>query len=294
MTYDVAGNLTNDTYTGAGSRTYDADNRMTTAWGGNNQSQVYNYNADGQRTRRKVNGVETWQVYGMDGELVAEYAASGAVGSPQKEYGYRNGQLLITAEAPTRTNVAVSLAGATATAQNYTPDSAYPGQHFQPAYANDGVRFTTTIGDHYWRDEHGLPSWLQIDFNGTKTIDEIDVYTMADNYATQADPSSTQTFSNYGTTAYNVQYWTGSAWATVSGGSITGNNLVWKKLNFTAITTSKIRVVANAAVDGVTRIVEVEAWTASTGVSANINWLVTDQLGTPRMVFDKTGWLATT
>ena len=34
----------------------------------------------------------------MDGELVAEYAASGATGSPQKEYGYRNGQLLVTAE----------------------------------------------------------------------------------------------------------------------------------------------------------------------------------------------------
>jgi hypothetical protein len=56
----------------------------------------YADNADGQRVRRKVNGVETWQVYGFDGELLAEYAASGAVGSPQKEYGYRNGQLLVT------------------------------------------------------------------------------------------------------------------------------------------------------------------------------------------------------
>ena len=25
----------------------------------------YTYNADGQRVRRKVNGVETWQVYGL-------------------------------------------------------------------------------------------------------------------------------------------------------------------------------------------------------------------------------------
>ena len=29
---------------------------------------------------------------------VAEYAASAAASSPQKEYGYRNGQLLVTAE----------------------------------------------------------------------------------------------------------------------------------------------------------------------------------------------------
>jgi hypothetical protein len=59
---------------------------------------TYTYNADGQRVRRKVDGAETWQVYGMDGELVAEYAASAAPASPQKEYGYRNGQLLITAD----------------------------------------------------------------------------------------------------------------------------------------------------------------------------------------------------
>ena len=95
MTYDNAGNLTTDTYTGAGSRTYDAENRMTQAWGGNNQQQFYTYNADGQRVRRKVDGVETWQIYGMDGELLAEYAANGATASPQKEYGYRNGQLLV-------------------------------------------------------------------------------------------------------------------------------------------------------------------------------------------------------
>jgi YD repeat-containing protein len=63
---DSAGNLTTDTYTGAGSRIYDAENRMTKAWGGNNQWQEYAYNADGQRVRRKVDAVETWQVYGFD------------------------------------------------------------------------------------------------------------------------------------------------------------------------------------------------------------------------------------
>ena len=55
-------------------------------------------NADGQRVRRKVNGVETWQVYVIGGELLAEYAASRSPSNPQKEYGYRNGQLLITAD----------------------------------------------------------------------------------------------------------------------------------------------------------------------------------------------------
>jgi RHS repeat-associated protein len=99
MIYDPVGNLTTDTYTGIGDRVYDAENRMTRAWGGNNQWQEYSYNADGQRTRRKLGTQETWQVYGMDGELLAEYGAAAAPSSPLKEYGYRNGQLLVTATA---------------------------------------------------------------------------------------------------------------------------------------------------------------------------------------------------
>ena len=53
----------------------------------------------------------------------------------------------------------------------------------------------------------------------------------------------------------------------------------------------------NAAADGVARIAEVEAWGTAAGAGstvADIEWLVTDQLGTPRMIFDKTGSLANT
>jgi RHS repeat-associated protein len=100
MSYDAAGNLTNDTYTGAGTRTYDAENRITSAWGGNNQAQLYGYDANGQRIKRTVDGVETWQVYGFEGELLAEYPANGPAASSKKEYGYRNGQLLVTVDAP--------------------------------------------------------------------------------------------------------------------------------------------------------------------------------------------------
>ena len=103
MSYDSVGNLTNDTYTGAGSRVYVAENRMTQAWGGNNQWQYYTYNADGQRTRRKIDGQETWQIYGFEGELLAEYALNAAPQVPNKEYGYRNGELLIVAEGKTQT-----------------------------------------------------------------------------------------------------------------------------------------------------------------------------------------------
>src|SRR2546427_12841369 len=99
------------------------------------------------------------------------------------------------------------------------------------------------------------------------------------------------TLSLYGLAGFDVQYWDGSAWVTVSGGSVSGNNKVWKKISFPAITTSRIRVLTNASSDGWSRITEVEAWTPST---ANLHWLVTDQLGTPRMIFDQSGTLTVT
>jgi YD repeat-containing protein len=73
MSYDSAGNLATDTYTGVGTRTYDADNRMTTAADNTGQTSRYTYDADGKRTRRQVAGSqEQWQIYGFAGELLAE------------------------------------------------------------------------------------------------------------------------------------------------------------------------------------------------------------------------------
>ncbi len=44
---------------------------MKQAWA-TGQWQTYSYDGDGQRVRRNVNDTETWQVYGIGGELVAE------------------------------------------------------------------------------------------------------------------------------------------------------------------------------------------------------------------------------
>ena len=298
--YDQAGNQIKDTYTGFGTATFDGDNHIVAIQDKFGGSSTYTYNANAQRVRRKINNQETWQIYGIDGELVAEYAANAVLGTPQKEYGYRDGQLLVTASGSSRVNVALSTNGATATAQNYTQDGVFAGYHFYPSSAIDGQRYGHLIaggGDinGFWRDEHGLPSWLEVNFNGSKTIEEIDVFTVPECPAclTQADPSPTQTFSQYGVTGFEVQYWTGSSWATVPGGSISSNNLVWRKLTFAAITTSKIRVmVTAAATDGVARIAEIEAWTTSPNNNTTVNWLVPDHLGTPRIILDQTGSLA--
>jgi RHS repeat-associated protein len=64
-----------------------------TATGGGTVS--YLYDASGSRVSKTVGSTTTWYIYGLAGELVAEYGAGGAVGSPQKEYGYRGGQMLV-------------------------------------------------------------------------------------------------------------------------------------------------------------------------------------------------------
>jgi len=77
-----------------------------------------------------------------------------------------------------------------------------------------------------------FPQWLQVDFNGSKTIDEIDVFSVQDLYATPSEPTLAMTFTSYGVTAFQAQYWNGSAWVTVANGNVTGNNKVWKQITF--------------------------------------------------------------
>jgi RHS repeat-associated protein len=108
LRYDAVGNLVFDNYTqGAQWRGYDADNRVQTIKDCETCTERvrYSYDADGKRVKRLMavgaSWAETWQVYGLDGELVAEYDKNASPSSPQKEYGYRSGQLLVTADATT-------------------------------------------------------------------------------------------------------------------------------------------------------------------------------------------------
>lgn len=266
MAYDAAGNLTYDSHsphTLAGSRTYDAENRMTATYYPTNQfASGYTYDAAGKRVRRKILGSEVWQVYGLEGELLAEYAANAAPSTPQQEYGYRNGELLITATAPERTNVALASAGAQASASSYLADP-YWGT-YPPSAVIDGSRRGPSSGT-LWLDTtfNTFPDWVEVTFAGQQTISEIDLFTQRDDPQAAGEPSAIETFTQYGVTAVTVQYWDGTAWQSVPGGSVTGNNLVWRKFSFAPLTTTKLRVVVNAGIDSAySRLVEVEAWTA--------------------------------
>jgi RHS repeat-associated protein len=262
LNYDAAGNLTNDTYTGEGQRIYDGEGRMTQAWA-NNQWQTYVYDGNGGRVRRTVNGQETWQVYGLGNELIAEYAANSAASTPQREYGYRNDQLLITATGSSRTNVALAANGAVATAS-----SAQDAGRDAPAAINGdrkGIHWGTdaATGSGWNNGTTALPAWLQVDFNGSKTIGQIDLFAPQDNYTNPVEPTTLMTFTLYGLSGFELQYWNGSSWVTIPGCSVTGNNKIWRQFSFAPIATSKIRVLTNASPDSYSRLTEIEAWTSS-------------------------------
>ena len=114
-----------------------------------------------------------------------------------------------------------------------------------------------------WADGTGgvYPDWLQIDFGTTRTISEVDVFTIQDNYSSPSEPTEAMTFTQYGLLDYRVQYDSGSGiWLTLPGAIVTGNNLVWRKFTFAPVETTAIRVYVSSGAAGYSRIAEVEAY----------------------------------
>jgi len=159
-------------------------------------------------------------------------------------------------------NVALAGNGGVASASS-TFNSGYPASAI-----NNNERAGTSPGNGgYWNDatSNTFPDWVQINFNGAKIIDHVVVYSVQDNYTSPVEPSDTQTFSLYGVTDFTVQGWDGANWVAL--GTVSGNNLVKRTVNFPSYTTDRIRINITNALSTWSRITEVEAWTASSASS---------------------------
>jgi hypothetical protein len=164
--------------------------------------------------------------------------------------------------ATSRVNHAAASSGGVATASSTTSETEYPGLTFPVASVVNGDRKGLNW-EHGggWRDATNnlYPDWVQIDFAGARKVDEVSLFSLQDNYTTPAEPTEAMGFTKYGVTAFEVQYWDGAAWVAVPGGTVTGNSLVWCKVTFPQVTTTKVRVVVHNALGGRSRLVEVEA-----------------------------------
>jgi RHS repeat-associated protein len=246
MIFDSAGNLTKDTYSAAAvSRLYDAENRMTRETQASSYvAGEYFYDGDGRRVKRVVAGVETWQVYGLGGELIAEYAANTAASTPKKEYGYRNGQMLVTAT--------VTGAG-WGSAPTFTDDPLNPNGTKTDIKLVHLTELRTAVNQ--LRSHAGLSSFsFTVDASPTQYVT-----TVKADHIRQLRTALEQAL-----TALHLPTG-GYAHAT-----LTEQSSIIYAADFQELR-NQIKAV----------------WS-----NVTINWLITDQLGTPRMIVDQSGSLS--
>lgn len=109
-----------------------------------------------------------------------------------------------------------------------------------------------------------FPDWCQVDFNASYWITEIDIITIQDAFSSPAIPTLSMT-GTIGIKTFEMQYWDGSSWVTVPGGSISNQNKIWYQFQFPPIFTQKIRCTITAVGDGsYSRVAEMEAWAGPT------------------------------
>ena len=168
---------------------------------------------------------------------------------------------------PSRVNLALQAQGAVITASS-SYSAAYPATG-----ANDGDRKGSRWGSGGgWNDQtaSNWPDWIQVDFGTVKTVAEVGVFSVQDNFANPIEPTEAMKFTLYGLTSFEVQYWTGTVWQTVPGGSVTGNNRVWRRFVFTPVSTSRLRVLVLGGDSTYSRLAELEAYGTS-GAATAIN-----------------------
>lgn len=200
-----------------------------------------------------------------------------------KKYKLPSTRSLYAMQVPSATNVALSSGGAVASASSSHSTGNYP-----VAAVNNGDRKAQNWGaGGGWNDNtqgEFSSDVVQINFPAANFVSQINVFTLRDNFQdNHTAPTLTETFNTcenggQGITEFEVQYWSGTMWTTVSGGLIRDNNKVWRQISFPEVSTSSIRVAVHGAVRfssalNFSRIVEIEAFgrTAGFNLAASAN-----------------------
>lgn len=132
---------------------------------------------------------------------------------------------------------------------------------------------------NHWRDNTAtVPDWLQVNFSGSKTINQINLFLTPNltshPYApTTAYSSAMLATDMINTTgnlqAFTLEYWTGAAWVAIPNSepstTVSNNKRIWLEFQFPDITTDRIRLYATASSDSYTRVSEIEALQSSDG-----------------------------
>lgn len=149
----------------------------------------------------------------------------------------------------------VPAASSTYTTRNYSTDSAFDGERSGGGWEQGGG----------WNDgtRDAWPDTLDITFGGgAKTISQVHVYTLQNDFSNPVVPDENTDASIYGIQDFEIQTWNGVLWVTVPGGTITGNTKAMRVITFAPVTTTGIRIVVNMGRAHYSRIVELECYGA--------------------------------
>ena len=157
-----------------------------------------------------------------------------------------------------RINVALSANGAVASASSSHLSGLYPA-----AAVINGDRKGNNWGtlNGGWNDgtRSAYPDTLEITFSSAKTIDEINVITLQNNWQNNpGEPTLDSSCTGEGILDFAVEYWNGSAWVVIQ--NVTGNDKAWRQFTFAPVSTPKIRLVVTASRNNYSRVVELEAF----------------------------------
>jgi uncharacterized repeat protein (TIGR01451 family) len=110
------------------------------------------------------------------------------------------------------------------------------------------------------------PDVLEINFPASKVVNEINVFTLQNNWGTAGQPTLTTSASGEGILDFTVEtsFDGGATWVPVPGCpnncAVTGNSNAWRQFLFSPVTLTRLRVKVTNARNNYSRIVEVEAF----------------------------------
>ena len=200
---------------------------------------------------------------------MAEYSQHGisVVAQPQTEYGYRNGQLLVTAQPW----INLALNKPATQIDNHAPTTT--ASKAVDGNADSALWDGTTSATNYHQN-----SWWQVDLQSVQTISSITVWDRTD-----CCPEMTSNFyvfvSNAPFTSYDLN-------TTLSQSGVSSYYYAnWSAASSVPVNRTGRYVRVQLAGTQYLVLGEVQVW----GGVAQVSWQVADQLGTPRIVADRTG-----
>jgi len=141
---------------------------------------------------------------------------------------------------------------------------AFASSEYSPAFPASAVIDGDRAGRNWgmgsgWNDgtAYAWPDWMQVVFNGQKTIDRVVVYTLQDNVTNPSEPTDSMQFSLHGIQDFSLEGWTGTNWVPL--GKVYDNRNVKRTVTFPPIALERLFVYVTRSLGGYSHITEVEA-----------------------------------